>query len=373
MGVMGVSLISPVLPELRHVFDVSDAQIGLIITTFAFPGIFVTPFIGLAADRFGRKRVLIPLLVLFGVSGGAIAFITDFLLVLGLRFLQGIGATALVMLAVTLIGDIYEGTQLDAVIGVNGSVIGIGAAFYPLIGGGLAVIAWNVPFLLFGLGVVVGIFAIVVLDEPTSEQRVGFRTYLDRLSVVVRLPRALAIFSALFAAVFLFYGAVITALPLLLSDEFGLTSGLIGPVLAVVSLANATTASQYGRLTQLRTGPELVALGFVAFGFSLLLVWFATSVYVIAAAMLVFGVGIGVIFPSVDTMIISLVSDDLRAGMMGIRTSMIRVGQTLGPAGFTFFAESFFLTTAQGYRTMILLAGGIAVIGAGVAYLVVSR
>lgn len=39
IGVMGVSLISPVLPDLRAVFGVSDAQIGLVITAYTLPGI----------------------------------------------------------------------------------------------------------------------------------------------------------------------------------------------------------------------------------------------------------------------------------------------------------------------------------------------
>jgi MFS family permease len=111
MGVMGVSLISPILPELRTVFEVSDAQIGLVITVYTLPGVFLTPFIGLIADRIGRRRVIIPLLFVFGFGGAGIAFARSFDAVLALRFLQGVGASALVTLAVTLIGDLYEGTR----------------------------------------------------------------------------------------------------------------------------------------------------------------------------------------------------------------------------------------------------------------------
>ncbi|MFW6045446.1 MAG: MFS transporter, partial [Natronomonas sp.] len=101
VGVMGVSMISPVLPELRSIFGVSDAQIGLVITTYTLPGIFLTPFVGLVADRIGRRRVLVPLLFMFGIAGGAIAFVDSFVQVIVLRFVQGIGASALVTLSVT--------------------------------------------------------------------------------------------------------------------------------------------------------------------------------------------------------------------------------------------------------------------------------
>lgn len=373
MGVMGVSLISPVLPELRPVFGVSDAEIGLVITAYTLPGIFITPFIGLVADRIGRKRVLVPLLVTFGVAGAGIAFTRDFTVVLGLRFLQGIGASALITLAITLIGDIYQGDQRDALIGVNSSMVGTGAAFYPLLGGALAVLRWNGPFFFFGVGVLIGLFALVVLEEPAAKDVMDITEYLQRMYAVARLPSALAIFAAIFSVFFVFYGAVITALPLLLSDEFGLTSGQIGPVLSMVSVASATVSSQYGRISRLQTAPKLVALGFIAYGTSLLFVWLAPSALLIGVALLAFGIGFGIVMPSIDTTIVTLVSEDLRAGMMGMRTSMLRFGQTLGPISFTFTAEAFFVTTVQGYRVLIFLAGVVMIAGGSVAYVVVWR
>lgn len=373
IGVMGVSLISPVLPALRPVFGVTDAEVGLLITAYTLPGIFITPFIGWAADRLGRRRVLVPLLVTFGVAGAAIAVTPDFTLVLLLRFLQGIGATALVTLAVTLIGDVYDEGQRAAVIGVNGSLIAAGAAFYPLLGGALASVRWNVPFLFFGVSVFVGLLAFVVLDEPSSGPVPDVRDYLGRIAVAARLPRALAFFAALFAVFFVFYGAVLTALPLLLSDEFGLSTGQIGAVLSMVAVASSVVSSQYRWIAEWRSAPQLVALGFLAHGASLMLVWLAPSALLVAPALLGFGVGLGIMMPSIDNTVISLVSGDLRAGMMGLRTSMLRLGQTLGPVGFTLAAESFFVTTVEGYRVLLLGTGLLLVLAGGVAHEFVRR
>lgn len=364
IGVMGVSLISPLLPELRPVFGVSDAAVGLFITAYSIPGIFLTPFIGYVADRIGRKWALVPLLFTFGIAGAGIAFTTNLLVALGLRFLQGIGATALVMLAVTLIGDIYEGNRRDTLIGMNGSMIGVGAAFYPLLGGALATLRWSVPFLFFGVAIPVGLLALLVLDESTGVSDVQISTYINRIYGVVQLPEALALFAAMFLAVFIYYGAVVTALPLLLSDEFGLTSSEIGLILAVAALANAVTSSLYGRISKRRTAPELISLGFVAFGSGLLLIWISSATGLITVALLAFGIGLGLALPSIDMKVITLVSEDLRAGMMGMRTSMLRLGQTIGAVGFTFVAETFFVSTVRGYRALMLLAG-VIVIGAG--------
>lgn len=373
VGIMGVSLISPVLPELRAVFGVTDGQVGLVITAYTLPGIVLTPFVGLVADRIGRRRAIVPLLFVFGIGGAGVSAATSFDQVLALRFVQGIGASALVTLAVTMIGDFYEGPQRDSVMGLNGSTIGTGAALYPLIGGALASIRWNAPFLFFGVSVLVGVFAAVALTEPETEQSTDVREYLARLGDVALLPEALAIFAAIFAAFFVFYGAVLTALPLLLSDEFGLSAGEIGPVLAMVSVASATVSSQYGRISRWRTAPELVALGFVAYGTSLLGLWLAPSPVAVGVALLAFGVGFGIVMPSVDTTVVTLVSSRLRAGMMGMRTSVLRLGQTLGPVGFTFVAETAFASPVEGYRVLLVVSGTIVILAGCSGYLALRR
>lgn len=373
MGVMGVSLISPILPELRGVFGVTDARIGLVITAYTLPGVFLTPFVGLVADRIGRRRTIVPLLFVFGAGGAGIAFVEAFSAVLALRFLQGIGASALVTLAVTLIGDVYDGPRRDAVMGINSSVIGTGSAAYPLIGGALAGIRWSVPFLFFGIGIAVAVAAAVSLPEPETGAPSDVRTYLRGLGAVAVRPRPLAIFGAIFVVFFVFYGAVQTALPLLLSDEFDLSSAEIGPLLAAVAVASAVVSSQYGRVSEWRNATELVALGFVAYGCSLLAVRIAPSPAFVGASLLLFGVGFGLVIPSVDTAIVTAVSGDLRAGMMGMRTAVLRLGQTLGPVAFTFVAETAFGTPSAGYRALLVVCGA-SVLGIGaVAYVLARR
>lgn len=372
-GVMGVSLISPVLPDLRGVFGVSDAEIGLILTAYTLPGVFLTPFVGLAADRFGRRRVIVPLLFTFGVAGAAISFSTNFSEVLVLRFLQGVGASALVTLAITLIGDFYSGDRRNHVMGINGSMVGVGAAVYPVIGGTLGAVRWNYPFLFFSVAILVGVVTVVFLDEPASDRSTSVRMYLSRLRTVALLPEALALFAALFLGFFVFYGAVLTAVPLLLSDEFGLESGRIGAVVAMVAVANSIVSLLYGRVSEWRDPQELVALGFVLFGSSLLGVWLAPSSLFVGLSLLLFGTGFGIAMPAIDTTAVTVVSDQLRAGMMGMRTSMLRLGQTLGPIGFTFVASAAFESPITGYRTSMLVTGAVAAVGGGFVYWFVRR
>ena len=363
IGVMGVPLISPILPELRAVFGISDTQAGLIITAYTLPGVFLTPFIGLLSDHFGRRPVVLPLLFLFGLSGAAIAVAPAFELVLLLRLLQGVGASGLMVLAITLIGDFYDGAQRHAVIGVNGSAIGIGAASYPLIGGALAAVGWNVPFAFFGISLVVGVGALFTLTEPDIDEPPSFRAYASRLASAALVPEALGLWLAAFFTFFLFYGGVLTTLSLLLSDVYGLAAGEIGLLFSMVSLANATMASQYGRVSGVLPARQLVALGFVGFGVSLLGVWAAATPVAIGAMLVCFGLGFGVVMPSLDTTTAGLVSGQLRASMLGVLTSMLWLGQTVGPVVFTGVAQNAFARPVAGYRFLLLFWGTGAVLG----------
>ena len=142
-AVMGVSSIAPAFPSIADAMDVSAQQIGLLITFFTLPGIFITPVLGILADRFGRKIVLVPSLFLFGIAGTACAFATSFDQMLFFRALQGMGSASLGALNLTLIGDLYSGNQRATAMGYNGSVLSIGTAFYPAVGGALAVIGWH--------------------------------------------------------------------------------------------------------------------------------------------------------------------------------------------------------------------------------------
>jgi len=369
IGVMGVSLLSPVLPALRSTFGVTDAQVGFVITVYTLPGIFVTPFVGLVADRLGRKRTLVPLLCLFGVAGMGVAATSSFRQVLVLRFLQGIGASALITLAITLIGDYYEGDRQRRLVGINSSAIGVGAALYPLIGGVLASVRWDVPFLFFGVSLLVALAAVVVLNEPTIDQPATPGTYLDGLVRVVTMPAAIGLYLTAFLTFFLFYGGVLTAIPFLLTDEYGIVEPYLGLILSVVSVSNAVVASQFGRISDYLDTRTVVAAGFLCFGGALLGIRVVCSAVQVAFLLAVFGVGFGLVMPALNARAVSLVSGRRRGSILGVQTSMLRVGQTLGPIAIAGLAETAFQTTLGGYRVVLPLFGLVSIASAAAVVL----
>lgn len=358
MGVMGVSLISPTLPAVRTALSLTDPEVSLLLTAFSLPGILLAPLIGVLADRYGRRTVLVPCLLAYGVAGGSVVVVREFGLVLALRVVQGSAASGLVTLAVTLIGDSFAGARRNRLMGVNGAAISVGTASYPLIGGALAELSWTAPFALYLLGVPVGLLALRALPAGDRGEARGLG-YFRAVLAAVPTRRTATVYAAYVVVFVVLYGAVLTALPLILARSYGLSAFGVGLVLTVSSVMTAVVSASNGRLAARFSGDRLVSVGVAALGVGLLGVWAARSPVEVGVAILAFGAGMGLVVPSLDTITSSLVDREFRAGVTSFRTSSIRIGQTVGPPLFTAVA------VVTGYRRLVL-AAGVATLALGV-------
>lgn len=356
MGVMGVSLISPVFPAVVEHFEISERQVGLLVTAYTLPGVFVALGIGVLADRFGRKVVLIPLLVLFGVAGTAGAFAPDFRTLVALRVFQGVGGAGLVTLSITLIGDFYDGPQRGAAMGVNASVLSVATAVYPFLGGAVGTLDWYAPFLLFGIAVPIALLALFVLDEPTPETPVTLREYVDRVAAIAASRETILGGFAAFLAFTLLYGGVITYLPVLLEQRFGSSSLVIGGLQSSMSVVVAIVASQTGALVERFSERSLFTVGFLGYGVGLLAIPLAPDPVWVLVPMALFGLGHGLVVPTVQTFMTTLAPDQFRAATMSLYNIALRLGQTLGPVGFG-------VVYVFGLDSMFFVSGIVAIAG----------
>ncbi len=360
MAVLGVASIGPALPLLRDELGVPVERIGLVVTLFTLPGVVLTPLLGMVADRVGRKRVLVPSLVLFGLAGGSCALASSFEPLLWLRLLQGVGAAALGALNVTLIGDLFRGRQRTAAMGYNASVLSVGTASYPLIGGGLAVLGWSWPFALPILAVPVAVLVGLRLAEPEVERTPGLGDYLGGVWREIRRPAVLALFAASCGIFILLYGAYVTFLPLYMAERFGSSPLVIGAVMTSVSVVTAVSSSQLGRLSGRVREAWLIRFGFVAFaaGLGLVPLMPAPVTLVVPAALL--GFAFATTIPVVMTLLSELAPDDRRGAFMSMNGTVLRLGQTLGPVAMTA------VFTAGGYPAVYLSGAVLAIVLAAV-------
>ncbi|MFN1126852.1 MFS transporter [Halobacterium salinarum] len=366
VAVMGVSLISPALPAVQEAWNISESQASFLLSAFTLPGIFLTLPIGLLSDRIGRKPILIPALIVFGLSGGGIIVISDFTLVLVLRAIQGTASSAVVMLTVTLLGDLYSGEQRRVLIGANAAILAVGAAGYPLLGGTLATIAWSAPFACFLLALLVAVPGITLLEEPERDEKNVNSSIRQFLTGSTPMTPFLVLYLAIFGIFVILYGAQLTAVPFLLANDYHLSSAGIGLLVGLPAVTMGLTAMQGDRILQVLTSFQSIALGFVSYGIGLAVVALADSIYVVAGALLLFGLGQGLAEPITDTALNERAPDEFRGSIMSIRTSVLRLGTTIGPP------LSVGVATVFGYRQTLLVSGAAAFF-IGVTWFTVRR
>lgn len=345
IAVLGVASITPAFPRIEKELGITAQQVGLLITVFTLPGVILTPFFGVLADRFGRKRILVPSLFLFGIAGTLCAFIQDFELLLTFRFLQGVGAASLGSLNVTLIGDIYKGKERAAVMGYSASVLSVGTASYPAIGGILAAIGWNYPFLLPLLALPVGLLVITSLQNPEPENRQGLKSYLISTWQSINNFQVLGIFLTSLVTFIILYGSYLTYFPFLLDRTFNSSTVTIGLLMSASSLTTAITSSQLGKLVIRFSEKELISTAFFLYTISLILIPLMNNIWQLILPVIIFGAAQGINIPSIQTLLTSLAPIEYRAAFMSLNGMVLRLGQTLGPVVIGFAYISFGIET----------------------------
>ncbi len=332
MAVLGVSSIAPVLPDIQQHFMITKQKTALLIAVFTLPGMLFSPLIGILADRLGRRLVVSVALFIFGITGSLCAFIPDFNFLLLMRFLQGTGGAALATLNVTLIGDLFEGNKRSTAMGYNASILSIGTATYPFIGGSLAILGWNYPFLLSALAVPIGLLVLAKIKLPDHRSQENLGKYLINALKQMYRKDIIAIFSLSLLTFIILYGGLVTYFPFYLKQNFNFGSLEIGIALATVSVFTAISSSQLGKLSKRFSNTFILTLAFILYFISLFIIPFINNVIMLIVPMLIFGLAQGINIPNLHSMLAGKAPGSYRAAFMSINGSVLRGGQTLGPA-----------------------------------------
>ncbi len=331
MAVLGVASIAPALPRIAETLGVSAGEVGMLVTAFTFPGVILTTFAGILADRYGRLRVLLPGLLLFAVAGAACVFATSLPALIGLRMVQGIGASTIGSINVTLIGDLFAGRQRTAAMGFNASVLSIGTAAYPAVGGALAMVAWSAPFALALFAIPVAILAARRLRAAPQGHKADLGDYFGDVWGIVSRRDVLVLFFASTAIFILLYGAYVTFLPFLMAGRFGSSPLGIGLLMAGLSLSTALTSANLGRLAEWTGEARLMRLGFVIFAAGLAVIPLAPKVWALAVPAALLGFAFATTIPVVQVLLAGVAPVERRGAVMSLNGTVLRLGQTLGP------------------------------------------
>lgn len=367
--VLSNSLLIPVLPQIQKALRLTLFQAGLIITAFSLTAGIIIPFAGYLSDRVGRKAVMVPALVVFGLGGvlaGIAASLTPraFPWILAGRVLQGIGGGGTYQLAMALAGDMFTDHERSKALGYLEGSNGLGKVVAPLLGSAAALLVWFAPFFVYGL-LAWPAAALVwfVCREPPLPAPPAGSTYLEDLKgVLSRRGRGLsAAFSAGFLGLFLLFG-LLSYLADVLEERLGIKGFTRGLLVALPVLAMTITSSSTGVYLQKRLGPPLktvllLGLGLVAVSLAALAV--IPSGFLFLLPLTTAGIGTGLFLPGLNLLITSAAEGE--RGLVTALYGTVRFfGAALGPPalglGLKVGRLPLFLGAAAATALVLLLA-----------------
>jgi MFS transporter, ACDE family, multidrug resistance protein len=341
VSAMGVTSIAPAFPRISSSLGLSEEEVVMLITVFTFPGIVLSPVMGILADRFGRKRVIVPSIFLFGIAGAACAFTDNYRLLLIFRLLSGVGGAALGGLSQAIIGDMFDGEQRSSALGYNASVLGVGTMVYPAIGGALALLGWNYPFLLSLLALPAGLMVWFGLGNPEPSGSAPMRAYAAAALRFIRTRGVLPAFAATLSTFILLYGGLLAYFPFLMHGRFAAQPSTIGLMLAATSLTTIIGSFHLGGALRRFRPRTIVTVSFFLYAVSFWLMVHAGSLLFMLLPMLIYGLANGINIPCVQNLLSGSVPMEYRGAFMSFNSTVLRLGQTVGPvcAGAAFMSR----------------------------------
>jgi MFS family permease len=369
---LGTALLSPVLNSLIGPLGATTANVGLMMSAFTAPPILLIPVVGVVADRYGRRPVIIAGLLVFGAAGTAIAFTESFRVALVLRMLQGVGFAGLTPVIITSIGDLYSGTAEATAQGLRFTGSGLSQTVSPLLAGVLVGIAWQYPFLVYAIAFPVAVVIYGWFEEPvdaaaeTDGADRTVRAQLGELRELVAHRRAWGMVVARGMPNTVWLG-FLTYNSIVVTDLLGGTPTQAGLLAALGSISYALSATQVGRISAFfdsRFYP-LVAMN-VAMGAGLALVFLGDTFVLALGGAVVMGAGFGLSISLYRTIITNLAPPSLRGGFVSLAEGGGRLTSTLTP--IVMGAGIGVASTTIGYEPAVRAVGvAVGVVAAGLA------
>jgi ACDE family multidrug resistance protein len=348
--VLGNSMLIPILPAMKKAMDISLFQAGLIITAFSIPAGLTIPLAGFASDRLGRKVIMAPALIIYGL-GGLIAGTAALLLqqpypvLLGGRIVQGIGAGGTYQLAMALTGDIFQSKERTKALGLLEAANGFGKVVSPIAGAALGLIIWFAPFFVYGvLAIPIALAVWFIVKEPEqSKQKQSCREYWNQMQKIFKdkgIP-LVASFLAGMVVLFVLFG-VLSWLSDILEQQYGIQGFYTGLLIAIPVGTMAITSYLSGSYLQKLQAKYLklsIILGLVLVTASMAVVSMFDNIYVLFIALVLLGIGTGAVLPAVNTLITSAAAEEERGLVTCIYGSTRFFGVAIGPPVFGMVTE----------------------------------
>lgn len=341
---LGNSMLIPVLPIFEEKVGISSFQSSMVITSYSVASIFLIPIAGYLSDRFGRKMVILPSLIL-ALIGGLIAgyaswkMETPYTWIIIGRVLQGIGASGASPIILPLVGDLYkdDDEKTSSCLGIIETSNTFGKVLSPILGSLFAAFIWFLPFFsisFFSLISIVLVFFFIKVPKEKDEPKKFKDFWHDTKKIFKKEGKWL--YTVFLIGVFVML--VLFGVLFFLSDNLekihdlhGIKKGLVIAIPLFFLCVSSYVAGKKikGELPIMK---KIIMISLAVLSISLVFVGFTKNrVVLLLVITSLVGIAIGALLPTLDAIITQNIEKEQRGTITSFYMSSRFIGVAAGP------------------------------------------
>lgn len=328
---VGFGIIIPVLPFYAEDIGASPTELGLLMAVYSLMQLLFAPMWGRISDRIGRKPVM-----LIGIAGLALSFFlmaisTNLWMLFFARIVGGILSSANMPTTMAYAADITTPEDRGKGMGMIGAGIGLGFVFGPAIGGIFSKSSLSLPFYIAGISTIITMVIVILFLKESSSKESRLQNASKETSMWNAFSGNMSILFILQLFISLSLSGLETTFAYFAAKKAGMDSTEMGYVFMIMGLAGAIVqGGLMGKLTKKYGDGPVIQGGIIisAIGFALIL--FTNSFATAAIFLTIFGIGNGVIRPSVSSLL-TKTSTVGHGSATGLLSSFDSFGRIVGP------------------------------------------
>lgn len=337
-------MLIPVLPIFEEKVGITSFQSSLVITSYSLASIFLIPVAGYLSDTLGRKKVILPAL-LIALIGGLIAGFASwkledpFIWIIIGRVFQGIGASGASPIILPLVGDLYkdDDEKTSSCLGIIETSNTFGKVLSPILGSLFAAFLWFLPFFsisFFSLISIILVFFFIKAPKEKDEPK-KFKEFIHTTKKTFKQEGNWVFTIFLLGA---FVMLILFGMLFFLSDSLekihhlkGVKKGFILaiPLFLLCAASYITGRKIKGSLPVMR---NIIIGSLILMSISVVFVGFtkAKLIMLLVVTSLV-GIAIGALLPTLDAMITENIEKEERGTISSFYSSARFFGVAFGP------------------------------------------
>ncbi len=356
MAMVGLGIISPIIPNYASDLGASGIYIGLIYSSFSLSRAILQTPVGRLADTFSKKKIIVAGLIVYTIISVVYTFVTTPEQLILVRVFHGVGSSMMMPVAMAYAMNLTPKGEEGKYMGYLNTALFAGFGAGPFIGGYIYE-NYSIATVFHTMSVLVAISLVLTIVLVPDEESLGLKPKKKPVPIRTILTNKTLASILIYRAVnALGRGTIMSFLPLFAVQILGLSSTNIGIILSTGIFLNAflqtpmgVMADRVNRKTLLIGGGLVSAVGY----FYLVQTGTITEIFV---ARMIVSFGSALSLPAV-TAIIAEEGRELGSGStVGVFNTAMSIGQIIGPV------FSGYLLDVYGMGSVFYFSGFISVI-----------